>query len=106
VHEQDSMDFALFLSSFNKYLTNERFYFDPKGQPWCDSYIRYESLVTDFNEVCGKLGIPQTELPVTKNRLSDHSQPVETYFKNHNINRVRKLYSKTIEFFDYPSSPF
>jgi hypothetical protein len=106
LHDQDSLDFALFLSSFNKYLTNERFYFDPKGQPWCDGYIRYESLARDFNEVCRKLGIPETELPVTKNRLRNHSQPVGTYFKNHNINRIRKLYRRTFEFFDYPSSPF
>jgi len=68
------------------------------GKPCVDLIGRYENLQDDFNAVCGRLGTPEMELPVSA--ATDHDN-YTAYFDDETRGIVAELYSEDIRLFGY-----
>ena len=99
-------NFNYFASSFsktypNKYWKNSLYYFDEKGKPVCDFYIRYENLQKDYEKVCKRLGIPYKKLPRTKNKSRKDKKHYSLYYNNETKKIIHNLFKKEIDYFGY-----
>jgi hypothetical protein len=75
---------AGFSDQYTHIIPQYDFLFDERGRLLVDFVGRYESLQTDFDEVCGRIGIPATPLPHA-NRSGEAKPPLRT------LNDVKKL---------------
>lgn len=94
-------EFDKFIMSFNKNWTNTKYYFDKKGEPICDFYIRYENLEKDYEKVCNKLGILYEKLPKTKDKQRKEKKHYSVYYNKKTKDKIESLFQKEIDFFNY-----
>ncbi len=71
---------------------------DENGQLVCDLLIRFEELQCGFDEVCRKIGMKKTVLPVI-NR-TDHDD-YRRYYDNQTHDLVAQLFKDDIDLFGY-----
>ena len=88
-------------TSPNKKWKNSLYYFDNKGNPVCDFYIRYENLQEDYEKVCKRLGIPHEKLPRTKNKTRKDKKHYSMYYNDETKNIIYNLFKKEIDYFGY-----
>jgi len=94
-------EFEKFVKLFPERRTNNIYYFDKKGQPICDYYMRYENLDDDYRAVCNHLGIPYTQLPKTKNKHRKDKKHYSVLYSAASKKKVESLYRRVIDYFQY-----
>jgi hypothetical protein len=80
---------------------NEPYYFDDAGNAHCDVYLRYESLQTDFDALCHRLGIAARPLPRVNTRHVTQRRHYRSYYDDATRERVAKRFEREIEHFGY-----
>lgn len=99
-HRTDD-SFFKFIRLYNKQLTNTMFYFDKKGNPICDFYMRFENLDNDYKKVCNLIGIPNEKLPKTKNKVRKNKPHYSNYYDENTKEMIFNLFQKEIDFWGY-----
>jgi hypothetical protein len=95
-------DFDYFVKNFRKRWTNTRYYFDKKGKPICDFYIRFENLEEDYKKLCKILGVPYEPLLRMKTKHRKKNMHYSEYYTNEKIKAlVYKLFKREIDYFKY-----
>jgi len=97
----NSNEFEKFIMLFRKDWTNTRYYFDKKGNPLCDFYIRYENLDDDYKKVCNRLGVPYEKLPKTKNKQRKVKKHYSVFYNKKTKDKIKSMFKKEIDFFNY-----
>ena len=91
--------------AYRHILPQYQFLYDSKGNLLLDFVGRFEKLQADFNLVCHKLGIEETQLPHMnsgkKNKALKEWKPYWEYYDEERKEFVGKLYKKDIETFGY-----
>lgn len=90
--------FATYLLRY--YEPNDWHYFDDTGTVGLDYLIRFERLQEDYDEVCRRIGIPSTELPVLKSKTRPDRHYSE-YYTEKTRGRVARFYWRHLEHFGY-----
>lgn len=93
-------DFATFLKKLPHNVSNTKYYFNWKGQPWNDFVIRYEHLDEDYKTVCEKIGVPYTPIPSLKTKTRS-SRDYKTLYTPELRDWVAKKFKKEITYFGY-----
>ncbi len=66
-----------------------------------DFICRYENLQADLNEICGKIGIPELELPRAKGGFRTEKRPYSELYTSLARDIVAKDFKREIELFGY-----
>lgn len=93
--------FDKFIYSLRSHSKNLKYYFNEKGEPICDFYIKFENLEEDYKKVCGLIGVPYEKLPKTKNKTRKEKEHYSEYYNEHTKDKIYRVYKKEIDFFDY-----
>ncbi len=93
--------FEKFVASRKLRPENINYYFDQKGSPICDFYIRYENLEKDYERVCAIIGISYEKLPLTKNKTKPKKDHYSQYYNDFTKQKVRRNHEREIIFFNY-----
>ena len=94
-------DFRVFLENLDPWFINDRFYFDESGQPLADFYLRYENLEKDYEEVCGRLGIPYSPLMKTKSKARKDCRHYTASYDDRSRSIVEEKCAREIAYFNY-----
>ena len=95
------------MKSFDEYIEwriaedmelQKEFIYDRNGKLLIDFVGRFENIQKDFNTICGKINIPQMELP--KANPSNHSY-YKDYYNKHTIDLIANAYKEDIDIFNY-----
>lgn len=93
--------FAETMKYFDRQWKNTNYYFDKRGKPICDFYIRYENLDQDYREICKKIKIPYEPLPKIKVKQRRNKRHYSFYYDDKTRKRVSKLFEKELSYFNY-----
>ena len=81
--------------------TGEDYYFPPE-QGLFDSYLRYENLNDDFDQLCRRIGLPQTRLPRTKTKIRNKlPRDYRVFHTDQTKEYIGECFHRTIEHFNY-----
>jgi len=86
---------------FMPLVDNRWLYFGDDCQPTLDYYIRFERLQEGFDEVCDKVGMPRTRLPMTMGKTRSDKRHYSSYYDRDTIQRVASQYAHEIRHFRY-----
>jgi len=80
---------------------NYKYYFDSKGRPALDYYIRYENLDIGYQKVCERIGIPFEKLPRLRGHTRKDKRHYSTYYNDRTRKAIGQVHKKMINFFGY-----
>lgn len=80
--------------------TNDRFYIID-GELCVDFIIRYEHLTDDFQEVCGKIGVPRIELPRLKVGFRPGQYHYSQYYDQESKEIIAERHQHDLRLFGY-----
>lgn len=100
---RDFIDFEQWNTRTSHDTLYHKFILDENDEICVDFIGRFENLEADFKTVCEKIGIPAPNKLTRENTQSVKSRkPYPEYFKTQvQIERVRDLYSKTVDLLGY-----
>ena len=78
-----------------------KYIYDKNGNLLVDFVGRFESLQSDFDKVCKKLGIKDSSLPNIEATASQDRKPYKEYYDIETIGIIANVYKKDIELFNY-----
>jgi hypothetical protein len=93
--------FESFTRSIPEGFVNHSYYFDEDGKPYCDAFLRYETLQEDFDTLCKTLGVPTRTLPRINAKHKKKRRPYRSYYDNVTRRYVADRFAREIEFFGY-----
>lgn len=96
--------FEDFLRKLPHNISNTSYYFDKKGNPYCDYVIRFEDLDGGYKEVCEKIGIPYKPLPSLKTKTRK-SRDYREFYTPETRDWVAREFAQEIEAFGYTFDP-
>jgi hypothetical protein len=97
----EKYDFKKFIENYPERWTNNKFYLDADGNKYCDFYVKYEHLESDYNKVCQFIGIPYEKLPKTKDRLRKYKGNYKSYYNKYLRDIIARKFKIEIEKFGY-----
>ena len=95
------MNFTSYIKNLPKSYVNTNYYFDSKGKPLANYFIRYENLENDFKKVCKKIGIPAETLLSLKSKTRNSKKHYSVYYTKETRDIVAKIFEKEITYFKY-----
>ena len=102
VFRPEPVPFDFFATRLLRYYSdNGDQYFDRSGGLALDFVIRFENLESDYLALCGRLGLPGTDLPSLKSKTRAAGRPYSTYYSAETRERVAQAYRRHIEEFGY-----
>lgn len=81
--------------------TERPYWFSPAGEPLADFYLRYESLETDYETLCQRLGMAHEALPKLRVGQRDRSKPYWEYYSEDTRDIVARKFDREIDYFSY-----
>lgn len=100
------LSFSDFLK-LNKFPKDDYRYLDKNGKLLVDRVIKYENLEKELKEVFDNVGIPFSRLTVkAKSNYRSNKKHYSNYYKDEEIEIVRKKFSKEINLFNYKFEDF
>jgi hypothetical protein len=77
------------------------FYFDEAGSPQADIFLRFENLQSEYDELCDRLNLPRTLLPLLKSRFRKKEWIYQNFYDEELIDNVYRASSPIVDYFNY-----
>ncbi len=74
------------------------FLYDENGKILVDYIGKFENLQVDFNNICSRISINQTKLPIANPSMHTH---YKDYYNKHTKDLISNAFQKDIEIFNY-----
>ncbi|MCC5981335.1 MAG: hypothetical protein JJU26_06405 [Oceanicaulis sp.] len=82
-------------------MADDQLIYSIDGEPVIDTYIVQSRIKTDFEQLCRKIGVPNSQLPRLKSEYRGNFIPYMDYYDSQSIEAVAEVFAKPIEWFGW-----
>jgi len=93
-------DFTGFISNFPEIWTNNQYYFTG-DELAIDTVIQFETLQSDYETLCSKLGVKTNPLSRVKSKLRPANSPYRDLYNSESRERIEEQFNRQITCFNY-----